>query len=392
MQDVHLSKAFNDTSVLILGGDGFCGWPTALRFSVLGARIVIADNSSRRRIDQDLGTESLTKISSLPERIQAWEEETGSRIGMQHIDLASDYSDLCNLLKTVRPDIIVHFAEQRSAPYSMVSSAGARYSVDNNIMTTHNLLAALAETKTDAHLIHLGTIGVYGYSTAGLRLPEGYLTITAHGSDGRDVEAEIVYPGKPDSIYHLTKSLDQQLFAFYARYYGTRITDLHQGIVWGTQTSETRLDPRLVNRFDHDAIYGTVVNRFILQALQGKPLTVYGSGEQARAYVHIEDMLTCITLAAQTPPGQGKRVRIVNQFSEICSINSLASLVSELTGAEIGRLENPRREPEGNEFDVSRNTLIDLGFEPRTFNRALAAEVADLQRLCSELSLKVNAA
>lgn len=385
MPDQDTVECFRGASVLVLGGDGFCGWPTALRFSALGAGVTIADNGSRRRIDTDLGTGSLTRIFSLTDRIHAWEQNTGNPITACQVDLATEYSALCDLLKTAQPDIIVHLAEQRSAPYSMRSSDGARYTVDNNIRATHNLLAALAETRTDAHLVHLGTIGVYGYSTAGLRLPEGYLNITAHGDDGRDVETQVIYPGSPDSVYHLTKALDQQLFAFYARFHGFRITDLHQGVVWGTQTTETRGDLRLVNRFDHDPVYGTVVNRFILQALQGKPLTVYGSGEQMRAYVHIEDMLTCITLAARTPPNRNERVRIVNQYSEICTVNRLARHIADLTGAEISHVPNARREPEGNEFDVSRNTLLDLGFTPRTFARTLGAEIADLQGLYHDI-------
>ncbi len=379
-------------SALVLGGDGFCGWPTALRLSALGAQVTIVDNGARRRIDQELGTVSLTDIASLPTRIQAWKEQSGAGIAAYQVDLTTQYSALCDVLTTARPDLIVHFAEQRSAPYSMLSTAGARYTVDSNIRTTHNLLAALTETGTDAHLVHLGTIGVYGYGTAGLQLPEGYLDITAHGADGREVDTQVIYPGNPDSVYHLTKALDQQLFAFYARFHGLRITDLHQGVVWGTQTAETRHNPRLVNRFDHDRIYGTVVNRFILQALQGKPLTVYGSGEQMRAYVHIEDMLTCITLAARTPPRHNERVRIVNQFSEICTVNALARRIASLTGAEISHVPNTRREPEGNEFDVARNTLIDLGFTPRTFDRGLESEIADLRGLCHDIGPRAGAA
>ncbi|MCL6285645.1 NAD-dependent epimerase/dehydratase family protein [Ruegeria sp. 2012CJ41-6] len=369
---------FKGRTVLILGGDGFCGWPTALRFSSLGANVAILDNESRRQIDAELKVRSLTMISSLPERILAWAGESGNHMGLFRFDLATDYPALRNLLAELQPDIIVHFAEQRSAPYSMRSSEGARYSIDNNVRVTHNLLAALAETGLDPHLIHLGTIGVYGYANAGLQLPEGYLRVTAHGPDGRDVKKEIVYPGKPDSVYHLTKVLDQQLFAFYNQYYGLRITDLHQGVVWGTQTAETRRNPHLVNRFDHDPIFGTVVNRFIVQAIDGTPLTVYGSGEQARAFIHIRDMLTCITLAAETPPEPGERVRIVNQYSEICTLNALAARVSALTGAKIDYLKNPRREPEDNEFEVSRTILTSLGFEPNTFEDILAAEIADI--------------
>jgi len=303
---------------------------------------------------------------------------SGQRIQTRAIDLAEDFTELLAILSSLKPDIIIHFAEQRSAPYSMMSSQGARYSVDNNIGATHNLLAAVVETGISPHILHLGTIGVYGYSTAGLRLPEGYLKVTARGDDGREVDQEILYPGTPDSIYHMTKLLDQQLFAFYARHYGLRITDLHQGIVWGTQTAETRSDPRLVNRFDHDAVYGTVVNRFLVQAFEQRPLTVYGSGHQARAFIHIEDMLSCLALAADTAPEPGERVRILNQFSEVTTLNTLAARVSKLTSAEITYLPNPRKEPEGNEFDVDRSTFCSLGFTPHTFEDTLATEITDL--------------
>jgi len=366
------------SKVLVLGGDGFCGWPTALRLSASGCGVTIVDNGSRRAIDRDLGTAPLVPIESLRNRVAAWAEHSGRVIGVRDLDLATDYEALCQTLRDLTPDIVVHFAEQRSAPFSMRSSAGARYSVDNNIRATHNLLAALIETGSDPHLIHLGTIGVYGYASAGIRLPEGYVRATVHGPDGRSVEREILYPGEPDSIYHMTKVLDQQLLAFYARYHGLRITDLHQGVVWGTQTRETRADPRFANRFDYDAVYGTVVNRFLLQAHEGRPLTVYGSGTQTRAFIHIEDMLNCILLAAGTPPEDRARVRAVNQVGETASINALAEHVAAHTGARIAHLENPRREPEGNLFEVDRSTFASLGFAPRTFATALQQEIAEL--------------
>lgn len=372
------TQSLSGKNVIILGGDGFCGWPTSLRFSALGAHVTIIDNGSRRAIDRDLGTASLTNIRSLDERVSAWRDVTGRDIAVHAFDLARDYETLVSVLRDVHPDIIVHFAEQRSAPFSMMSSAGARYSVDNNIRVTHNLLVALVETGLDPHLVHLGTIGVYGYSSAGLQIPEGYLPITAHGPDGRDVEKEILYPGNPDSLYHLTKALDQQLFAFYAARYGLRITDLHQGVVWGTQTPETRADDRLVNRFDHDPIYGTVVGRFLVQAYQGRPLTVYGSGTQTRAFIHIGDMLTCLTLAVSTPPQKGDRVRILNQIAETSSVNAIATNISHIMGATIDHQKNPRQEPEGNEFFVAHPTLLDLGFKPHRFKDMLATEIENL--------------
>lgn len=390
MQGSDVFPNTSSTSVVIFGGDGFCGWPTALRFAAFDAKVTIIDNGARRGIDTALGTASLTKIQSLSDRVAAWAEMTGDQIAIQQIDIAQDYAALVNVLRDAQPDIVVHFAEQRSAPYSMMSSEGARHSVDNNIRATHNLLAALVETGIDPHLLHIGTIGVYGYGGAGLRLPEGYIRVTAHGADGRAVEKEILYPGEPESVYHLTKVLDQQLLAFYARHYQLRITDLHQGVVWGTQTAETQRDLRLVNRFDHDAIYGTVVNRFLVQAFEGRPLTVYGNGHQNRAFIHIEDVLSCISLAAATPPGRGEPLRVLNQFSEISSINALAKRIADLTGADIAHVDNPRQEPEGSELDADHTTLRGLGFTPRLFADTLSTEISSLAKVLKQAPTEVS--
>lgn len=378
---------FHGTNILILGGDGFCGWPTALRFSELGANVSILDNGSRRTLDVKLNIASVTEIESLKARVKAWYAETGRKIDIYNVDLAHDYAALVRALQEVKPDIVIHCAEQRSAPFSLMSSEGARYSIDNNISATHNLLAAFVEAETDAHLLHLGTIGVYGYATAGLRLPEGYLHVTAHGSDGRAIEKEILYPGEPDSVYHLSKVLDQQLCAYYVRRHGLTITDVHQGVVWGSQTVETSRAPALINRLDVDPIYGTVVNRFLFQALQGQNLTVYGSGDQVRAFIHLEDILTCLTLAAASPPEKGQRLRVVNQVAETSSVKALAKQVQKVSGAEYVHLENPRVEPEGNEFDPDRSTLHDLGFRPRLFADNLHSEYLAFQELFPELSL-----
>ncbi len=361
--------------ILILGGDGFCGWPTALYFSRRGCDVIIVDNLSRRRIDEELDTKPLSAIATIDERIAAWAEISGQNIEFINLDLAQDYDALCSFLVRFKPTEIIHFGEQRSAPYSSMGSAGSRYTVNNNINATHNVLAAMLETGCSAHLVHLGTIGVYGYSDAGMKLPEGYLSISATGSDGRRVEKDILYPTDPVSIYHLTKAQDQLLFAFYATKFGMRITDLHQGVVWGTQTEETRLDPRLINRFDYDPIYGTVVNRFLLQAAAGHPLTVYGTGEQTRAYIHLQDTLRCIELAVKTPPKPGQRVRVINQVAETCSVGRLAGMVAKLTGATIRYVNNPRSEPPRNDLDVERAILNDLGQVPLTFESALRAEI-----------------
>ena len=210
----------------------------------------------------------------------------------------------------------MHFAEQRAAPYSMKSSWHKRYTVNNNVNATHNLLAALVEAELDTHVVHLGTMGVYGYGTAGVKIPEGYLRVRIDTDEGTEVEQEILYPVNPGSVYHMTKTQDQLLFAFYNKNDGTRVTDLHQGIVWGTQTAETRLDERLINRFDYDGDYGTVLNRFLMQAAVGYPLTVHGTGGQTRAFIHIQDTVRCIQLAIENPPERGERVRVFNQMTE----------------------------------------------------------------------------
>ena len=275
--------------VLVLGGDGFCGWPTSLYLSDRGYDVTILDNLSRRKIDIDLEVGSLTPIRAIGDRLRAWREVSGRGIDFINLDLATEYDRLIALLRELRPDAIVHFAEQRAAPYSMRSPATKRYTVDNNVRATHNLLAALVHTRVDAAIAHLGTMGVYGYGWSGSApIPEGYLTVKVPTPAG-ELEREILHPANPGSVYHMTKTLDQLMFAFYAKNDGLRITDLHQGIVWGTQTDQTALDERLINRFDYDGDYGTVLNRFLMQAAIGHPLTVHGTGGQTRAFIHIKD-------------------------------------------------------------------------------------------------------
>ena len=244
--------------IAVLGGDGFVGWPTALHLSDLGHEVHVVDNLSRRWIDTELGVQSLTPMDSIQERTRIWHAETGRRIRFHLLDLARDYEILKSWLGEHRPEAIIHFAEQRAAPYSMKSDRHKVYTVNNNVSATHNLLSALVETELDAHLLHLGTMGVYGYSSVGAAIPEGYLPVGIETLDGETRRQEILYPTRPGSIYHMTKSLDQILFQFYAQNDGLRITDLHQGIVWGTHTEQTRRHVQLINRFDYDGDYGTV--------------------------------------------------------------------------------------------------------------------------------------
>jgi UDP-sulfoquinovose synthase len=364
--------------ILVLGGDGFCGWPTSLHLSNCGHDVVIVDNFARRNADVELEASSLTPIAPLGTRLRAWQELTGREIPFHRFNVAEDYDDLLGLITELEPDAIVHFAEQRAAPYSMKSSWHKRYTVNNNLNATNNLLAAIVESGIDTHVVHLGTMGVYGYGAAGMKIPEGYLRVIVPIEDGPDVEQEILFPANPGSIYHMTKTQDQLLFAYYNKNDNVRVTDLHQGIVWGTQTAETQRDERLINRFDYDGDYGTVLNRFLMQAAIGYPLSVHGTGGQTRAFIHIQDTVRCIQLAAENPPKNGERVRIFNQMTEAHRLIELAEMVSRLTGAEIDFVSNPRKEAAENDLFVENRQLLDLGLRPITLADRLMLEVSEI--------------
>ncbi|MEC9453333.1 MAG: NAD-dependent epimerase/dehydratase family protein [Cyanobacteriota bacterium] len=367
--------------VFVLGGDGFCGWPCAVNLADKGHDVLIVDNLSRRKIDIDLEVESLTPITSIGDRLRAWREIGGKPIRFEHLDIAHQYDRLVTMLKTERPDAVVHFAEQRAAPYSMKSSSTKRYTVDNNVNGTHNLLAAIVESGLDIHIVHLGTMGVYGYgSHRGATIPEGYLKVEVPQPDGSRFEEEILHPASPGSVYHMTKTLDQLLFLYYNKNDQIRITDLHQGIVWGTNTEATARDPRLTNRFDYDGDYGTVLNRFLMQAAIGYPLTVHGTGGQTRAFIHICDSVKCVQLALENPPAKGERVKIFNQMTESHQVGELAKKVAALTGAELNHLPNPRNEAVENDLIVDNRCFIELGLKPTTLDDGLLAEVVDVAK------------
>jgi UDP-sulfoquinovose synthase len=368
---------------LILGGDGFCGWPTSLHLSDAGHDVFIVDNLSRRDIDNELECYSLTPIATLGTRLNAWRELTGKEIIYKNIDVAQEYDQLLAFIKEYEPDTVVHFAEQRAAPYSMKSPKHKRYTIDNNVNATHNLLCAIVESGLDIHVVHLGTMGVYGYGTAGLKIPEGYINVKLNDSE-KDVETEIVYPYHPGSIYHMTKCLDNIMFHYYVKNDELRITDLHQGVVWGTNTIQTKKDERLINRFDYDGDYGTVLNRFLMQAAIGHPLTVHGTGGQTRAFIHIQDTVRCIELAIQNPPHRKERVKILNQMTETHRVRDLAEMISEMTGIEIQHLENPRNEAAENELRVENHCLLDMGLNPTTLKKGLIEEVIDIAKKYTE--------
>lgn len=365
--------------IAVLGGDGFCGWPASLHLSDIGHDVTIVDNLSRRRIDEELGAESLTPIATIEDRLAAWQEVSGKTIDFHNIDVARDYDGLLAFIEDFQPDAVIHFAEQRAAPYSMKNSMTKRYTVDNNVNATHNLLVAVVESGLNIHIVHLGTMGVYGYGTAGMKVPEGYLDIKVDTGEEL-IDQQILYPTNPGSVYHMTKVLDQNLFAYYAKNDELRITDLHQGIIWGTHTPQTERDERLINRFDYDGDYGTVLNRFLMQAAIGYPLTVHGTGGQTRAFIHIRDMVKCIQLALENPPAKGDRVKIFNQMTETHRVRDLAELVATISGTDFALVPNPRKEADENELFATNDTFLSLGLQPTKLAEGLLQEVEDVAK------------
>ncbi len=366
--------------IIVFGGDGFCGWPTSLHLSSLGHEVTIVDNLSRRKIDIDLECESLTPIKPMSVRLQAWKEVSGKDIRFVNFNVADNYRQLLDLLLEVKPDAVVHFAEQRSAPYSMKSPREKRYTVDNNINATNNLMTAIVDSGLDIHVVHLGTMGVYGYGTAGMKIPEGYLHVKVPTDDGRLVDQNILYPTNPGSIYHMTKTQDQLIFAYFNKNDRVRITDLHQGIVWGTQTEQTKRDERLINRFDYDGDYGTVLNRFLMQAAVGYPLTIHGSGGQTRAFIHINDTVRCIELVLTNPPVAGELVKIYNQMTETHRVRDLAMMIANLTGAQLSNLANPRNEADENDLFVRNDKFIGYGLQATKLQDGLMEEITEIAK------------
>jgi UDP-sulfoquinovose synthase len=354
--------------ILILGGDGYLGWPTAMRFARAGHEVHAVDNYLRREAHRAAGTDSLTPIGpSLPARAQAFRELTGSEIGVTEGDL-TDWDLVERVFRDVRPDAIVHYGEMPSAPYSMIDREHAVFTQTNNVVGTLNVLYAMADIVPDAHLVKLGTMGEYG--TPNIDIEEGFIEI--HHKGRSDV---LPYPKLPGSMYHLSKVHDSHNIHFACRVWGLRSTDLNQGVVYGIETDETRLDERLATRFDYDEVFGTALNRFCLQAVIGHPLTAYGRGGQTRGYLNIVDTMRCVELAVLNPPEPGE-YRVFNQFTEQFSIAELAELVQK-AGAEAGldvhveHLENPRVEMEEHYYNAAHTKLLDLGLEPHLLSETL---------------------
>ena len=367
--------------VLVLGGDGYCGWPTALRLSALGMDVSIVDNLSRREIALELKAPSLVPIADLNTRCAAWEDLAGRVITTYHIDIAEDFDAICTLIGDLRPEAIVHFAEQRSVPYSAMSAHAGLYTVRNNLMATTNVLMAMVETGVDAHLVHLGSLGVYGYETLGYEIPEGYLEVRRLSkAGGLGPKEEILQPFNPVSIYHLTKALDHLGLAHFASRFGVRATDLHQGTVWGSETLETVKDPRLANRFDYDPTYGTVINRFAVQAALNMPISIYGTGGQTRGFSHVNDVLSCGEAALLEPPARGERVRVINQTAETRQIRDLAEIFAGLSKSEIKFLPSPRKEPAANDLRTSNESVIGFGVTPTIVSEETAGPLVEAAR------------
>jgi UDP-sulfoquinovose synthase len=353
--------------IFVLGGDGYCGWATALYLSAKGHEVAIADSYARREWDYNLNVQTLTPIRRMPERLRAWQQLTGNAIRFFQGDI-TDYSFLADAMQSVEPDAVVHFAEQRSAPYSMIDRSHAVFTQVNNVTGTLNLLFALREFRPDCHLVKLGTMGEYG--TPNIDIEEGYITIEHNGR--KDV---LPFPKQPGSFYHLSKVHDSHNIMFACKIWGLRATDLNQGVVYGTLTDEVALDEALINRFDYDEIFGTVLNRFCVQAAVGHALTVYGKGGQTRGYLDIRDTVRCIELACLNPPRMGE-CRVFNQFTEQFSVLDLALMVQAAArkmglAVEIDHLPDPRVEAEEHYYNARHSKLTDLGLKPHLLSESL---------------------
>jgi UDP-sulfoquinovose synthase len=353
--------------IMVLGGDGYCGWATALYLSKRGHSVAIVDNFARRQWDHELGVETLTPIRPLTERLRVWQALTGLEIEVFPVDV-TDHDLLADALHRVRPDAVVHFAEQRAAPYSMIDRRHAVFTQVNNVVGTLNLLFAIRDIVPDCHLVKLGTMGEYG--TPNIDIEEGYITIEHNGRS--DV---LPFPKQPGSFYHLSKVHDSHNIMFACKIWGLRATDLNQGVVYGTLTDEVALDEALINRLDYDEVFGTVLNRFCVEAAASHPLTVYGKGGQTRGYIDIRDTVRCIELACLSPAEPGE-CRVFNQFTEQFSVLEIAQLV-KTAGSRIGlsarieHLPDPRVEKEEHYYNARHSKLVELGLEPHLLSESL---------------------
>ncbi|MBD2177380.1 NAD-dependent epimerase/dehydratase family protein [Pseudanabaena sp. FACHB-1998] len=353
--------------VLVIGGDGYCGWATALHLANKGYEVGVLDNLIRRHWDNELGVATLTPIASIQERIYKWQAVSGQKIDLFIGDI-TNYEFLQGAFRRFEPDAVVHFGEQRSAPFSMIDREHAVLTQVNNVVGTLNLLYAIKEYNPECHLVKLGTMGEYG--TPNIDIEEGYITIEHNGR-----KDTLPYPKQPGSFYHLSKVHDSHNIQFACRAWGLRATDLNQGVVYGVLTEETGTDELLINRLDYDGVFGTALNRFCIQAAIGHPLTIYGSGGQTRGFLDIRDTVRCIELAIANPAEAGK-MRVFNQFTELFSIRDLALMVQKAgqtigLKVEVQNIENPRVELEEHYFNAKNTNLLDLGLQPHFLSDAL---------------------
>ncbi len=353
--------------VLVIGGDGYCGWATALHLANRGYEVGIVDNLIRRHWDLELGVDTLTPISSIQKRIDRWQSLTGKHIDLFIGDI-TNYEFLSATFRKFEPGAVVHFGEQRSAPFSMIDREHAVLTQVNNVVGTLNILYAIKADFPDCHLVKLGTMGEYG--TPNIDIEEGYITIEHNGR-----KDTLPYPKQPGSFYHVSKCQDSLNIHFACRVWGLRATDLNQGIVYGVLTDETGMDESLINRLDYDGVFGTALNRFCVQAAIGHPLTVYGKGGQTRGFLDIRDTVRCIELAIATPAEPGQ-FRVFNQFTEMFSVSDLAVMVQKAGQTlgmkiEISNLANPRVELEEHYFNAKNTNLLDLGLQPHLLSDAL---------------------
>jgi UDP-sulfoquinovose synthase len=360
--------------IAVLGGDGYCGWATALYLASKGHSIAIIDNFVRRQWDYELGVQTLTPIRPLSERLAVWNQLTGIPIELFVGDV-SDYDFLASTIKTFEPEAVVHFAEQRSAPYSMIDRKHAVYTKTNNVVGTLNLLFAIRELQPDCHIVKLGTMGEYG--TPNIDIEEGFITIEHNGR-----KDTLPFPKQPGSFYHLSKVHDSHNIMFTCKAWGLRATDLNQGVVYGTVTDEVSMDEALINRFDYDEVFGTVLNRFCAQAAIGYPLTVYGKGGQTRGFLDIRDTVRCVELACLSPAKSGE-FRVFNQFTEQFSVLDLAETVQTVAGqmglkVEIDHLPDPRVEAESHYYNAKHSKLADLGLKPHVLSDSLVDSLINI--------------
>ena len=354
-------------NILVLGGDGYCGWATALYLSAKGHKVSTVDNFARRQWDHELGVQTLTPIRPLAERLRTWHEVTGNHIESLVGDI-TDYDFLASAIETSEPDAVIHFAEQRSAPYSMIDRKHAVSTQVNNVVGTLNLLFAIRELRPECHLIKLGTMGEYG--TPNIDIEEGYINIEHNGR-----KDTLPFPKQPPSFYHLSKVHDSHNILFACKIWNLRATDLNQGVVYGTATDEVELAEALINRFDYDEVFGTVLNRFCAQAAVGHPLTVYGRGGQTRGFLDLRDTVRCIEIACMNPAARGE-CRVFNQFTEQFSVLELAKMVQAAARkmglpVEIDFLPPPRVEAESHYYNAKHSKLIDLGLKPHYLSDSL---------------------